>query len=387
MTSPTIRVLLIEDSHGDALMVTKRLARESSDGERIEIERTATLSEGLDRLGKDHTDVVLLDLHLPDSFGSDTVRRVREAFPTMPIVVFTSGGDPGLPIRSLHAGAQDYLSKGDFEMEPLVARMRAAIERMKIRAQQKRVQDQLEEAERIQSLGVLGAGASLSFHQLIGVVLEHTEGALSELAGIASAAGAQLHLLDARKAALRALELAAELRHYAGPEQCATESIDLAQFVLNERPHIEAIAGPGIEIAYDLESPSPTVSANPLDLRQVLFNLVINASESILPGTGRICIQTGTIWADPELLTMGRGAPQVGEGLYAQLCVGDSGRGLDAAALSRIFDSFSTTKHGVRGMGLAAALSALRRNGGWIAAENESTGRGARCRVLLPTAN
>ena len=382
--SAAIHLLLIEDSLGDALMVTRRLAREGDARAPIELERASTLQRGLDLLGKGRTDVVLLDLNLPDSSGVGTVLRVREADARVPIVVFSSGGDPGVPIRSLQAGAQDYLGKGEFESEPLFHRLRAAIERMQIQDEQQRVQNELEEAERMQSLGVLGAGASLGFNQLIGVILDHTQEALSELAGVPLASRAQLHLLEARKAALRAIELATELREYARTE-VALRPIDLSNFVLGERPQLEAIAGPGIELEYELDSPGPMVAANPVDLRQVLFNLVINASESIRPAAGRICIQTGALWADNELLATGRGVPHLGEGLYAQLCVTDSGHGLDAASLSRIFDPFYTTKIAGRGLGLAASLSAARRQGGWIGAGNEN-GSGARFQVLLPVA-
>jgi signal transduction histidine kinase len=379
----TIRALLVEDSAGDAMRVMQHLARSTP---HVEMDRATTLQQGLDLLGKGRTDVVLLDLHLPDSSGAETVRRVRDAYPRVPIVVFSSGGDPGLPVRSLQAGAQDYLGKNDFESEPLLNRILTSIERMQIHDEQQRVQHQLEETERIQSLGVLGAGASLGFNQLIGVVLDHTEEALTELAGMPLASRAHLHLLEARKAALRAIELATELRDYARAEIASMRPLDVSQFVLSERPQLEAIAGPGIAIEYELESPGPMISANPVDLRQVLFNLVINASESIRPVSGQICIETGSLWADTELLASGRGAPQFGEGLYALLSVSDSGRGLDDHALSRMFDPFYATKRASRGLGLAAAVSAVRRHGGWIGAGNGSNGRGARFQVLLPIA-
>ena len=107
---------------------------------------------------------------------------------------------------------------------------------------------------------------------------------------------------------------------------------------------------------------------NPLELRQLLFNLVINASEAIRPGTGRISIDTGDLWADAELLATGRGAPDLREGRYAMLSVCDSGRQLDAESLSRLFDPLLTTKLPGRALGLASALGAVRRHGGWIGA-------------------
>jgi response regulator of citrate/malate metabolism len=178
----TIRVLLIEDDLGDALLVTRRLERELGSLENIRLDRALTLAEGIDRLGKESTDAVLLDLHLPDSAGADTVRRLREADPNVPIVVFTSAGDGDLPLRALKAGAQDYLGKGDFETGPLIHRcLRYAIERARIVGEKQRLQEQLDEAERMQSLGVLGAGAAFGFTQLIGTILDHVDEALTDL--------------------------------------------------------------------------------------------------------------------------------------------------------------------------------------------------------------
>jgi signal transduction histidine kinase len=145
---------------------------------------------------------------------------------------------------------------------------------------------------------------------------------------------------DSLEDALRVMQRLARAR----AELTSMRPLDVSQFVLSERAQIEAIAGPGIAIEYELESPGPTVTANPVDLRQVLFNLVINASESIRPASGRICIETGNLWADTELLATGRGVAHLDEGLYALLSVRDSGRGLDGHALSRIFDPFYTTK-------------------------------------------
>jgi signal transduction histidine kinase len=384
MNEPVIRVLLIEDDLGDALLVTRRLERELGSLDKVALERATTLAEGIDLLGKREADVVLLDLHLPDSAGTETVRRLREADPAIPVVVFSSAGEGELPLRAIKAGAQDYLGKGDFETGPVIHRcLRHAIERTRISAEKQRLQDQLDEAERSQSLGVLGAGAAFGFNQLIGTILDHTDDALAELSDANAPTGARLHLLEARRAALRAVDLAAQLRDYARADRATMRPIALTEFVLGDRAQLEAIAGAAIELELDLESPGPVVSANPLELRQLLYNLVINASEAIRPTAGRIRICTGTLWADPELLATGRGAPEVGEGLYTLLSVSDSGPGLDPHTRARVFDPFYTTRYAGRGLGLASALGVVRRHGGWIAAGNDPDG-GARFSVLFP---
>jgi signal transduction histidine kinase len=383
--SAAIRALLIEDSLGDAMLVTRRLEQELGSLESIQLERATTLAEGIDVLGKNHIDVVLLDLSLPDSAGSDTVRRLREADAAVPIVVLTNASDGDLPLRALQEGAQDYLGKIDFEAGPLIHRcLRYAIERARIVDEKQRLQEQLDRVERIQSLGVLAAGAAFGFNQLIGTILDHTDEAIAKLGDAATAAGARLHLLEARKEALRAIDLALQLRDYARADHAAIGPIDVGEFVLGDRSQLEAIAGPAIQLELDLEAPGPKVLANPLELRQLLFNLVINASEAIRPTAGRIRVRTGTLWADAELLASGHGASELGEGHYALLSVSDTGPGIDPTAQARLFDPFYTTKFAGRGLGLASALGVVRRHGGWIGAGNDPSGRGARFQVLLP---
>src|SRR5262245_9934204 len=129
MIDSVIRVLLIEDDLGDALLVQRRLEDELGSLESIALERAATLKDGIVELGKGTTDVVLLDLTLPDGEGPDTIRRLREVGPTVPIVVLTSADERELPLQTLEAGAQDYLDKGDFENAPRLHRcLRHAIE-------------------------------------------------------------------------------------------------------------------------------------------------------------------------------------------------------------------------------------------------------------------
>jgi signal transduction histidine kinase len=386
MYESPIRILLVEDDLQDALLVTRRLERELGSLDRVTLDRVGTLEEGIDVLGKRETDAVLLDLHLPDSAGTDTVRRLRAADPQVPIVVFTSAGEREVPVRALKAGAQDYLGKGDFETGPLIHRcLRYAIERVRIQAENERMRRELDEAERSQSLGVLGLGAAFGFDQLIGAVLDHTDDAIGLLDESRLSERVRSHLLASRDAAARAAELAAQLRDYARADRAPRRVMGLADLVRSSRPQLEAVAGPEIVIECDLDEGTPGVRANPLDMHQLLLNLVINAVEAIRPDSGIVRITTGSAWADAETFSCGQGAPGLPEGPYACLAITDSGAGLEDPLGRRIFDPFFTTKFAGRGLGLAAALGIVRRHRGWIRAGNDPE-RGARFEVLLPTA-
>jgi sigma-B regulation protein RsbU (phosphoserine phosphatase) len=107
MSNP-LRVLLVEDSHADAIVAERAL--EVSDGE-FAITITGSLSEGIDRLAQGF-DAILLDLTLPDSAGADTVKRMRAAARKVPIVVLTNAENDGMSDRCLLAGADAYRQKG-----------------------------------------------------------------------------------------------------------------------------------------------------------------------------------------------------------------------------------------------------------------------------------
>src|SRR5262249_38352654 len=104
-------VLLVEDNPGDARLIREMLAEAAT--ARLRLLRAETLAAGLEQLARGGVDVVLLDLSLPDSRGLDTFLRTRERAPEVPIVVLSGLSDEELAMRAVHAGAQDYLVKGE----------------------------------------------------------------------------------------------------------------------------------------------------------------------------------------------------------------------------------------------------------------------------------
>ncbi len=114
----TTNVLLIEDNLGDARLVARLLERGST---RFEVAHVESLAQGLRKLAEGGFDVILLDLHLPDSHGLHTLTAVLRAARDLPVVVLTGLDDDELGMTAVHAGAQDYLVKGSAD-GPLLAR-------------------------------------------------------------------------------------------------------------------------------------------------------------------------------------------------------------------------------------------------------------------------
>ncbi|MBW4488235.1 MAG: PAS domain S-box protein [Trichocoleus desertorum ATA4-8-CV12] len=128
MYAQAIKILLVEDSLTDATFLQKILQIETSVAA-WEVVHITQLSDTLTYLREDECDVVLLDLFLPDEQGLETLQQVQATAPNIPIVVLTGLDDEAIAIETLRQGAQDYLVKGQIEVNLLVRSIRYAIER------------------------------------------------------------------------------------------------------------------------------------------------------------------------------------------------------------------------------------------------------------------
>jgi signal transduction histidine kinase len=134
MTTGTTKLLLIEDNPGDAGLVRAALSEASTDEWRFDLLRVERLSEALNILKDQTVDLILLDLSLPDAHGVETVVQIRDAAPTLPIVIMTGLDDQAVAIEAMRMGAQDYLVKGQVDGEWLARAIRYSIERNRTEA-------------------------------------------------------------------------------------------------------------------------------------------------------------------------------------------------------------------------------------------------------------
>ncbi len=151
MTAGTTRVLLVEDNPED-VRIFERLLAQATDN--FEVTCVARLQEARPRLNAAHTDVVVLDLGLPDSDPQQTIDTVRQLAEGLPVTVLTGRGDEESAVRSVRCGAQDFLVKRAIDAPLLVRSIRYSIERQ-------RFQDALRESEERYALAVEGANDGL----------------------------------------------------------------------------------------------------------------------------------------------------------------------------------------------------------------------------------
>ncbi|MBI3537833.1 MAG: response regulator, partial [Chloroflexi bacterium] len=130
MDEKPIRVLLVEDNPGDARLLREMFGEAVSPT--FELTHVERLNEAMQCLAQERSDVVLLDLLLPDSQGLETFVKMKGQTSQIPIVVLTGLEDEGSAVKAMQAGAQDYLVKGDVNTQSLVRSMRYAIERQRL---------------------------------------------------------------------------------------------------------------------------------------------------------------------------------------------------------------------------------------------------------------
>lgn len=154
MVTNTSHVLLVEDNPGDARLIELMLTERADEG--FAVTFATRLSEGVEALGNNGFDIILLDLSLPDSHGLSTVQSMLEAAPQTPIIVLTGLSDEATALAAMKAGAQDYLAKGQGDGETLRRSIRYAIERMRIEEEKRESGDRLRRAlmQTIQAVGL-----------------------------------------------------------------------------------------------------------------------------------------------------------------------------------------------------------------------------------------
>jgi signal transduction histidine kinase len=253
-------------------------------------------------------------------------------------------------------------------------------ERKQAEQNQRELEAQIQQGQKLESLGILAGGIAHDFNNLLTAILGHANLALMDLA---PESPARESLCEIDKATSRAAELCRQMLAYAGKGRFVVEPINLSRLVEELTRLLHVSISKKALLRCQLAEGLPAVDADPAQLRQLAMNLVINAADAIGDADGIITISTGTMQCDEDSLRGGQlTAPPI-PGRYVYLEVIDTGCGMDAQTRARIFDPFFTTKFTGRGLGLSAVLGIVRSHHGALKVESE-LGLGTTFRVLFP---
>jgi len=326
----------------------------------------------------------LIGSDAPSLVGDDGAAAIRDArdppadtpVPELEVVARRPGG--GTFVASLRARP---LGGGEDGRRRAVAVVRDLTEQRRSESERRRIELAMQQAQRLESLGVLAGGVAHEFNNLLTGVLATA----SEAEKHPAAAGDLARMLgEIRTAAQQASELTRQMLAYSGSAILASTRVSLVDLVREMVPLLERTVSKRCALALDLAS-APDVLGDASQLRQVVMNLILNASEAIDRPAGEIRVRVShrALGAGDVAGALAREPLAAGE--YAVFEVEDTGAGMPPEVVARVFDPFFSTKAVGRGLGLAAVLGIVRAHGGGVLIAS-GQGKGTRVTVLLPAA-
>jgi PAS domain S-box-containing protein len=271
---------------------------------------------------------------------------------------------------------EEKLEKLNEELERRVTERTGEL--MRTVEERKKLQEQLLQSQKMESLGTLAGGIAHDFNNILNIILGY-------VAMLARNSYRPIPLADGLKVIRETVErgaaLVQQLLTLARKDEVVFEPVDINLFIQKLAPLLKETFPKTISVSLNLEPEIPSVMADPNRLHQALLNLCVNAVDA-MAGSGSLALTTATT-AGGEL---DKRFQEAIEKEYVCVAIRDTGMGMDAATREQIFDPFFTTKEHGRGtgLGLTVAYGIVRSHNGFIEVESEP-GRGTTFRIYLPS--
>lgn len=248
--------------------------------------------------------------------------------------------------------------------------------------ERREIEHQMQQAQKLESLGLLAGGIAHDFSNLLMGMLGHADLALTK---VVADDGARHHIEEVVASAQRAAELANQLLAYSGEGKFLLEVVNLSNVVEDLSGLLKVSITKKAMLHVNLDPALPPVECDATQIRQVLMNIIVNASDALENRPGTITVETGLARLSAEKLTgSANWGAALKEGDYVYVKITDTGIGMDEDTMSRIFDPFFSTKFAGHGLGLAAALGIVRSHHGTIRITS-TPGQGSVFTVYLPS--
>ncbi len=239
---------------------------------------------------------------------------------------------------------------------------------------------QIQQMQRLESLGVLAGGIAHDFNNILMAVLGHASMALEELP---PSSPARPSVREIENASRRAAELCRQMLAYSGKGKFVIETIYTHELIDEMLHLLKTTISKKALLNLRLDRSIPPIECDATQIRQVLLNLITNASEAIGERSGAITLATGAMECSEDYLSSTFLDENLEPGLYVYLEVSDTGCGMSKETVNRLFEPFFTTKFTGRGLGMAAVLGIVRGHRGAIKVYSE-VGKGTSFKILLP---
>lgn len=279
-----------------------------------------------------------------------------------------------------------FLDRGktvEFNKDGKPSRMTGTItditDQLDVEARQKELEEQLQHAQKLESLGLLAGGIAHDFNNLLHSVIGNLDLAISKVQD----KEVKEIIQDAESGAMQASDLTHQILAYAGKANFQFEKFNLSELVQEMAKLLNVSISKKVDILLNLDLRLTPVYGDLIQIRQVVMNLITNAADAIGENDGEIQITTSSVRkvqapSNPVFQNF-----KFEPGRYICLEVADNGCGMDEETCQKIFDPFFTTKETGKGLGLAATLGIIRSHGGFLEIESANN-MGTTFRIYFP---
>jgi len=255
------------------------------------------------------------------------------------------------------------------------------LECRKSNAENERMEEEIRNIQKLETLGVLTGGIAHDFNNLLVGVLGSATLADSQIAENSPAKESLMYII---RAANHGKTLTDQLLNYAGQQPLATGPVDLSKLIRDMSPLIGSSLAKNVTFEFDCAPDIPSVLGDPSQLRQVILNLITNASEAYEKYTGAVGVTLASKYlTESEIENAHFGNLEAGQ--HVLLEVIDRGCGMDENTSKSLFDPFYTTKQSGRGLGMSIVQRIVREHAGLVQVETEID-QGCTISILLPAA-
>ncbi|HEY4716711.1 MAG TPA: PAS domain S-box protein [bacterium] len=278
-----------------------------------------------------------------------------------------------------------YLEGGVYPMRDHSGIIKSAIEvirdvteHKRLEEEKNKIQTQLFQVQKMESVGQLAGGVAHDFNNYLTVIRGYVDILLRE---VPSDSSWLEDIKEINEAAVRATTLISQLLTFSRRQTIQPEVLDLNKIIDNSKKMLRKLIGENIKLETVLQPLMQMIKADPIQMEQILINLTVNARDAMSDG-GRIIIETKNVILDSDFTLL---YPYVVPGRYVLFSMSDTGIGMTREVRARVFEPFFTTKERGKGtgLGLSVVYGIVKQSGGYIFIDSEPD-KGTTARIYLP---
>lgn len=369
-----MRILIIDDNPQDRELIKRAIGKIFSEVSYVEVIHQQAFEEALRTLDYQ---IVFTDYQLKWSTGIEVLKAIRACSSLLPVIMVTDTGSEEIAAEAMKQGLTDYVLKTHLSRLPLA--IKESLERVHLQRERQELQAQIQQAQKLESLGLLVSGIAHDFNNLLAAIAGFAE------LGIRGAkhdpSQAQEYFEHIHQRAQQGTRMTRQLLAFARGTPMEPTYLNVNEHITTRLDFLRTLLGTSIQLDLEADPDVKAIFADATQWEQVLVNLCLNARDAMPMGgnlklvTRQVEVAQGSQYVHPYLLP----------GSYVLVQVKDTGVGMDEQVQARLFEPFFTTKEVGQGtgLGLAVVYGIIKQHEGTIQVQSQP-GQGTTFSMYLP---